>query len=152
MRRAAISAQLSISHPLERVFAVFGDRRRRLTLLPDNFAGARLLSDHSEGNGARFAFTVTTDRGAYRSVTEVIAWQPPHAVTERTDDGDNTYDAHWQFAPTDAGTLVSVRLEYTPAGNRLLGLLTRRFEQQALRQSLLLELYRLQQYLTQSDE
>ncbi len=150
MKQTHVTAGVEIALPIDQAFAAAGDRRRRMALLPDNFEAARLTSEHAEGIGARFEFTVTTDRGSYRSVTEVTAWTPPHAFSERTSDDVTTYDTHWSFAATDTGTRVSMRTEYTATGNPLLRLLTGRFERQALQQSLMVELLRLKQALESS--
>lgn len=141
---AVIQAAVEIAGTAEAVFAAAADRRTRLRLLPDNFTHARLLTPHATGPGARFAFTIHTDRGAYESVTELIGYEPPVALVERTTQGSTVYDAHWRFTPLANGTRVELELHYRPGGGlveRLLG----RFARRALRHSLMVELVRLKQ-------
>ena len=146
MPTTTLSTNLAIDRPLATVFAYAGNRHTRLLLLPDNFSGARVL-DGPEGVGARFAFTLQTDRGAYDSITEVIAWEPPRSFTERTNDGSTEYETAWSFAPSGEGTLVTLTTRY-PAPARLLDrLIERLFAHKALRTSLLAELVRLKQRL-----
>ncbi len=141
---AVVRAAVEITGSAEAVFAAAADRRTRLRLLPDNFTHARLLTPHATGPGARFAFTIRTDRGAYESVTELIGYEPPAALVERTTQADTVYDVHWRFTPTPGGTRVELELHYRPGGGlveRLLG----HFARRALRHSLMVELVRLKQ-------
>jgi hypothetical protein len=141
----AVRVTVEVACPPEAVFAFAADRRNRFRLLPDNFTGFRLLTESPDAVGARFAFTVRTDRGAYDSVTELIAREPPRRLTERTMEGDYVYETVWSFAPADGGTAVTVEMRYPlPPGviNRLLDTLIGR---RALRRSLLVEALRLKQ-------
>lgn len=139
-----VHVALDIAAPTETVFAAAADRRTRLRLLPDNFTHARLLTPHATGPGARFAFTIRTDRGAYESVTELIGYEPPAALAERTTQEDTVYDVHWRFTPTPGGTRVELELHYRPSGG-LVEWLLGRFARRALRHSLMVELVRLKQ-------
>lgn len=147
MKQSSVEAEVDIDCSVEVAFATAGDRRRRIDLLPDNFDGARVTSEHTIGLGARFEFTVTTDRGAYRSVTDVTAWSPPHSFVEHTTDDASTYETHWSFLPAAAGVRVVMRTGYAPTGNPIVRLLLRRFEHRALQQSMMIELLRLKHLL-----
>lgn len=141
---AVIRAAAEIAGTVETVFAAVADRRTRLRLLPDNFTHAHLLTPHATGPGARFAFTIYTDRGAYESVTELIGYEPPVALVERTTQDDTVYEVHWRFTPLTNGTRVELELHYRPGrglGERLLG----HFARRALQHSLMVELVRLKQ-------
>lgn len=142
------SVELAISAPVALAFAYAADRRTRITLLPDNFTPVRLLSDETAAVGARFSFTVHTDRGAYESVTEMTEYHPDTGFTERTTSPDITYETTWQFTAGEDGiTIARTEMRYpAPSGfaNRLLDRLV---GQRALRHSLLVELVRLKQQL-----
>ena len=141
MRR--VTATLRIERPVDLVYAAVADYRTRVRLLPDNFIDVRLLTDDSDVPGARFGFTVRTDRGAYASVTEMTSAEPPVHIAERTSDGSTTYDTAWQFVPEGPVTAVTLETRYEPPAGPLQGLLDRLFGQRALRHSLLVELVRL---------
>ncbi len=143
----SVTATLRIERPIGEVYAAVADYRTRIRLLPDNFTDVRLLSDTTTGPGARFTFTLHTDRGAYVSVTEMTVAEPPHHIAERTTSDDGAYEAHWRFMPDGAGTSAGLETRYTPPGGRLAGLLDRLFGRRALRHSLLVELVRLKQML-----
>lgn len=142
-----VTAALRIDRPIGDVYAAVADYRTRIRLLPDNFTNVRLLTDADADPGARFAFTIHTDRGAYVSVTEMTAAEPPHHIAERTTSDDGAYETHWRFAPDGAETAVSLETRYIAPGGWLAGLLDRLFGQRALRHSLLVELVRLKQVL-----
>ena len=142
-----VTATVEIARPVEDVFAYVADRRNRRRLLPDNFTDVRVLTEESTGPGARFAFTVHTDRGSYESVTELVSSEPPHTVVERTTDGDLTYETHWRFAPATGGAAVTMGTRYPPPASWMNRLLDRFVGQRALRQSLLVELLRLKHLL-----
>jgi uncharacterized membrane protein len=143
---AVVRAAVEIARPAAAVFAVAADRRARLRLLPDNFTHPHLLTEHTTGPGARFAFTIHTDRGAYDSVTEIVGYEPPAAFLERTTQGDTVYDVHWRFTPVPDGTRVELELRYRPSGGPVAWLLGR-FARRALRYSLMVELVRLKQMI-----
>lgn len=140
---SVVKATVQIARPIDDVFAYAADQRNRGRLLPDNFAGFRLLTDAATGPGARFAFTIHTDRGAYDSLTEMIAAEPSVHFAERTTSGDFTYETHWRFTTRGTGTAVTVVMRYPPPAGWLNRLLDRFVGQRALRQSLLVELIRL---------
>lgn len=140
---STVAAAVMIERPVDEVFRFAADQRHRVRLLPDNFSNVRLLSEQSSGLGARIAFTIHTDRGAYQSVSEIIAHDPPRAFAERSTDGDTTYESWWWFAAEGSGTRVTLETRYPdPRGwtNRLLHRLAGR---RMLRHSLLVELVRL---------
>lgn len=145
MQNAHVAVELNIAKPSPEVFAIAADRRQRIKLLPDNFSGVHIMPGPVEGTGARFAFQVETSRGSYRSVTEVIVWEPPISFVEQTDDGESRYETRWRFRHHAEGTAVSMEMHYQSAGSRLLRWLTGRFERHALQQTMLVELYRLKE-------
>ncbi|MBI2761852.1 MAG: hypothetical protein HYX51_10560 [Chloroflexi bacterium] len=73
----SVRAEVRIARPAPEVFAFLADQRNRARLLPDNFTDVRVLTPGVSGVGARFTFTIRTDRGAYDSETELIAKTKP---------------------------------------------------------------------------
>ncbi len=145
------SVERRIAAPIATVFAAVDSRRSRMRFLPDNFTGARLISDEAAGPGARFVFTVRTGRGAYESTTTVIAHEPPRFIIERTDDGETSYETRWRFAEAEEETQVRMETHYPrPRGlvQWLLGPIARR----ALAQSMMVELIRLEQAVTGEED
>ena len=149
------SCSLHIARPPAEVYAALADRRARMRLLPDNFAGARLATnaeaEAADAPGTRFAFTLHTDRGAYESVTELLSTDPSRTLVERTTDGEgNTYDTAWAVRGDGDGTLVTVETRYRVTGGVTGILLDRMFGRKAVGQGLLIELTKLKLRLEES--
>ena len=142
-----VTAHVHITRPPGEVFAFAADRRNRGRMLPDNFTRFRLLTDTATGTGARFAFTLQTDRGAYDSVTELVDYQPPVRFAEETVSGDFTYHTDWRFAAHEDGTAVVAETRYPPPAGWLDRLLDRFIGRRAVHHSLLVELVRLKQLI-----
>jgi hypothetical protein len=127
------------------VFAFIADPHTRTRILPDNFSDVRVLV--AGGPGARFAFVIHTDRGAYASETETTTHHPPDHLVERTTERDTTYETHWRLTEQDGGTLLRAETWYQSPGGLMSRLLGRTFGRKALQQSLLVELLRLRDAL-----
>src|ERR671932_115489 len=98
-----VRVSLAIDRPPAEVFLFAVDQRNRARLLPDNFTAFRPLTDSRDAPGARFTFTIQTDRGAYASVTELVAVDAPAGFDERTTDGAAAYDTSWRFSARGGG-------------------------------------------------
>lgn len=139
-----VEAALVIAATPTALFARVGDPEQRRRLLPDNFSGFERLTDGPPGLGTRYAFLIATPTGPDRQEVEITAWEPPHALTERTP-GPDGYTVTWRFVegPGAGETRASALMEYRAAGSIMHRLLDRWFGRQALRQSMLVELLRL---------
>ena len=143
----AVTAEIDIARPPGEVFTFAADRRNRARMLPDNFTAFRLLTDAATGAGARFAFTIQTDRGAYDSVTELIEYQPFARFAEETVSADSSYHTDWRFTAHGEGTTVLAETRYAAPAGWLNRLLDRLIGRRAVRHSLLVELVRLKQLI-----
>jgi uncharacterized protein YndB with AHSA1/START domain len=141
-----VTAAIEVAAPPADAFAVLADPDRRRRLLPDNFAGFRVVSEIRSGPGTRTAFRIVTPHGEHETEIEVADWDPPRALTERAL-GDSPYTVRWTFAPSEAGTRVTATMDYSVAGSVFHRLVERWFARRALEQSLLLELLRLKETL-----
>jgi uncharacterized protein YndB with AHSA1/START domain len=144
---SAVRTAIMIARPIDEVFAYVANPRNRGRMLPDNFTDFRVLAAEDAGPGSRFAFTVRTDRGSYESVTETVVCEPPLHMTERTTDGEVTYETLWWFEPQGSATLVVVEIRYPAPGGWINRLLDWAVGQRAQRRSLMIELLRLKQLL-----
>jgi uncharacterized protein YndB with AHSA1/START domain len=143
-----VEATITIPRPPEQVFAFIADQNRRRLLLPDNFRDFRVLSDTSEGPGTRTSFTIVSPQGDRHEMRmEVRDWDPPRGLTEQ--DLDNPSAIRWSFRPEGDGTRVTVAADYEVQGNVFHRLIDRWFARKALHTSLLVELTRLQRFLTE---
>lgn len=142
----SVEAELAIAATPAALFARVGDPEQRRRLLPDNFSGFERLTDGPPGLGTRYAFLIATPSGLDRQEVEITAWEPPHALTERTP-GPDGYTVTWRFAagPAAGETRASAAMAYRATGSWLHRLLDRWFGRQALRQSLMVELLRLRE-------
>src|SRR6266542_651874 len=97
-----VTAEVEVHAAPAEAFAVVADPDRRRRLLPDNFAGYRVVSETRQGPGTRTTSRIVTPQGEHESLVEVTDWDPPHALTEQAL-GDSPYTVRWTFAPADAG-------------------------------------------------
>jgi hypothetical protein len=141
----SVRAEVRIARPRAAVFAFLADQRNRARLLPDNFTDVIVLTPGAGDVGARFIFTIHTDRGAYDSETELIANEPQSYLAERTTDSETTYETHWRLTEHENETLIIAETRYPRAGNLITRVFARTFGRRALQQSLLIELLRLKQ-------
>lgn len=145
----SVSANVQIARPVEEVFAFAADQHHRIRLLPDNFTDVRVLTGHSSGVGARFAFTINTEGGSYDSITEMVAHEPPHCFRERTRDESTTYETEWRFTATESGTCVTMESRFPDPARWAERLIQRLAGRRLMRQSLMIELIRLKLALEQ---
>jgi uncharacterized protein YndB with AHSA1/START domain len=142
-----VEATIDIPRPPEEVFDFVADQNRRRLLLPDNFRDFRVLSDSAHGEGTRVTFTIVTAQGTGHPMRiEIRDWNPPHGFTEQ--DLDNDSALRWSFQPAGESTRVTVVSEYAVQGTVLHRLVERWFARKALQTSLLVELTRLNRFLT----
>jgi len=142
-----VEAAIDIPRPPDEVFDFVADQNRRRLLLPDNFRDFRVLSDSAHGEGTRVTFTIVTAQGTGHPMRiELRDWNPPHGFTEL--DLDNDSALRWSFQPAGESTRVTVVSEYAVQGTVLHRLVERWFARKALQTSLLVELTRLNRFLT----
>lgn len=142
-----VRVSLPVERPADDVFHFAADQRNRCRLLPDNFTDIRMLTEQSTEPGARFAFTIRTDRDAYESVTELVATTPPISFIERTSDGAAAYQTEWRIVGAEGVAVVTMETSYPPSRGLLARWTDRLLGQTALRRGMMLELVRLKQAL-----
>lgn len=119
------SARMSVSAPIESVWAIVSDPERTLSFM----AGVTRWEVDSElatGLGARYRMLMRVGSAEVGGLVEVVEWDPPCEFAWTSVTGIDQR-GRWRLRPTPGGrTSIEIRLAYGVAGSGLGGWLAER--------------------------
>jgi uncharacterized membrane protein len=119
------SARMSVSAPIESVWAIVSDPERTLSFM----AGVtrwEVDSEEPTGLGARYRMLMRVGSAEVGGLVEVVEWDPPCEFAWTSVTGIDQR-GRWRLRPTPGGrTSIEIRLAYGVAGSGLGGWLAER--------------------------